>query len=192
MKGLTISIKQLKAKKQDEWIGSIVLFLLILIGIVLLPLFLIFWLIKSFINLVFNSNTDEVSTSIWLNVASSKEVDISYRYLLSEEIPECLLDFCEDQGLMFFKTVPETPFFEGFFSDFKVERDDGLFVQKVILDEMQTTIESAPLFFFKYRDQSFEEIIDLLGYEIDTKGNPFDFVIKAKSKNKHFEIRLTK
>lgn len=192
MKGLTISIKQLKAKKQAGWMDSILLFLLILIGIVLLPLFLIFWLIKSFINLVFNSNSVEVSNSVWLKMASSKEIDISYRYLLSEEIPECLLDFCEDQGLMNFKTVPEIPFFEGFFSDFKIERDDGLFVQKVILDELQTTIESAPLFFFKYCDQSFEEIIDLLGYEIDTKGNPFDFVIKAQNENKHIEVRLTK
>lgn len=125
-------------------------------------------------------------------VRNSAELEIEYKWVKPDDVPENLLSIYEERGIMIFKTNPNMKFFDGYFTDFKVERDDGIFLQKVIFDTNNQEILSAPLFFFKYEDLKTEEIVDLYGYEFDSKGNPDDFVISAYGKDQNFEIRLTK
>ena len=73
-----------------------------------------------------------------------------------------------------------------------VKREDGIFVQKLILDKAQQQLQAAPLYFFKFLNQEIEEIYDLKDFEFDSKGNPDDFVIEAYSLNENIQIRLTK
>lgn len=125
-------------------------------------------------------------------VRYSTELKIEYKWLKPEDMPANLLSIYEERGIMIFKTNPYLIFFDGYFTDFKVERDDGIFLQKVIFDINNQEILSAPLFFFKYEDQKTEEIVDLFGYEFDSKGNPNDFLLSAYGKDQNLEVRLTK
>ena len=91
---------------------------------------------------------------------------------------------------MIFNSEPPNPFFEGYFTNLKIERADGIFLQKVIQDENKKEIDSLPLFFFNYATQNAERILDLKGYEIDLIGNADDFILDATGKEENLQIRL--
>ncbi len=107
-------------------------------------------------------------------------------------MPEYVYEYFDNQPLIMFDTNPHLRFFEGYFTDFKIERDDGVFIQKVIRNDETKKITALPLYFFEYSTQDMKEIKDLKGYEIDSRGNPDDFIISAIGENDELELRLRK
>lgn len=189
---LNIYINKLKSQKQSGFFGAIGILLMIISVLLLLPILILFMIFGAVNNLIMPRKTDKVNAPYWLSVQTSSNMEIGYHWLKPDEVPENLLELYEERGLMIFKTDPCVEFFDGYFTDFKVERDDGIFVQKVIFDTNQKAIHSAPLIFFRYRDGELENIVDLYGYEFDSKGNPNDFLISANGKGESFEVRITK
>jgi len=181
----------MKSQKDSGFVGVLILVLLIIVGLCLLPLLLVIMLFGAIYNVIMPTRKkNEVPP--WINIPTNSEINIQYKLGDFDNLPEFLQEYFEERGLFVYETDPNIDFFEGYFTDFKVERSDGIFVQKVIFDEINQVIQSAPLFFFKYKTQELEEIKDLRDYEIDSKGNPDDFMISAYGEDENFEIRLTK
>jgi hypothetical protein len=66
------------------------------------------------------------------------------------------------------------------------------FIQKVIRNDETKKIKALPLYFLNYSTLNIKEIKDLKGYEIDSKGNPNDFIISAIGEVGELEKRLRK
>lgn len=192
MEGLNINIKKVKSSQQSLKLEVFTLLFLILIGLLLLPILFLIYLLSEIYNLLLRLKKKQDDMPSTFLKRNSAELDIKYEYLKPEDVPGNLLSIYEEIGIMVFKTNPYMKFFDGYFTSFKVEREDGIFLQKVILDSNNEEIKSAPLFFFSYKEMKIKEIVDLYGFEIETKGNPDDFLICAYSNDQNFEIRLSK
>lgn len=142
-------------------------------------------------NLVFPSKKDHEIPPTWVDILTPETIQIQYKWIKPGEVPEALIDLYSERGLMVFKTNPTFEFLDGYFTDFKVERDDGMFIQKIHFNNDQTEIQSAPLYFFSFESLDFKKIVDLHMYEFDSKGGADDFIISAYGKDS-FEVRLTK
>ena len=71
-----------------------------------------------------------------------------------------------------------------------IERTDGIFVQKIILNPSGDAVQAAPLYFFNYSTRETDELMDLNGYELDFRGNADDFNIQAYNNDETLEIRI--
>jgi len=192
MEGLNIYINKMRSSQQSGLLRGLVMLLIIIFGLLLLPLLILFVFFGAIYNFLRPSKRNYNNIPSTFLVQNSADLEIEYKWLKPDDVPEKLLSIYEERGIMIFKTNPYLIFFDGYFTDFKVERDDGIFLQKVILDTSKQEIISAPLFFFRYEDLKIEEIVDLYGYEFESKGNPDDFLICVYGKDQNFEVRLTK
>lgn len=192
LEGLNIYISKLKLQRQSGFVVVLLKLLLIVVILLLLPILFLIVLFSTLFNLLTKSKSSFNTSPTWLGVAAPHNLEIEYKWVKSDEVPKNLQELYEDRGLMIFKTNPHIEFFEGYFTDFKVERDDGIFVQKVIFDINLQNIQSAPLYFFKFSNLELEKIVDLYGFEFDSKGKPDDFIVSAYGKDGNFEVRLTK
>jgi hypothetical protein len=120
---------------------------------------------------------------------------LRYQYIMGEEISVGACDyFGDEEPLMRYQTEPKISFFEGYFSNFKIERPDGIFVQKVNFNTDLSGIETMPLYFFNYATGKAEEIHDLKDYALDTKGSSSRFIIMASGLEddmRDLEIEIT-
>jgi hypothetical protein len=107
---------------------------------------------------------------------------LRYHYIMGDEISEGAYNyFGDDEPLIIYKADTSSDFFEGYFSDFKIECPRGIFVQKVNFNSALTEVESMPLCFFNYATKESEELLDLKGYNLYTTKQPNFFTITATS-----------
>jgi hypothetical protein len=191
MKGLRIDIKKVQPRTGSKWIDYPLIGILILIGLCLLPLLIVSWIFRILINLL-NPNKLIPFENNWNRIITGNNQSISYKWVKVDDMPEYVYKYFDTQPLLMFNTNPHLEFFDGYFTDFKVERDDGLFIQKVIRNDETKEIKALPLYFFNYSTLDIKEVKDLKGYEIDSKGNPNDFLISAIGEEGELEIRLRK
>ncbi|MBL3659020.1 hypothetical protein [Fulvivirga sediminis] len=191
MKRLRIDIKKVQPRTGSKWIDYPLIGILILIGLCLLPLLIVFWIFGILINLL-NPNKSIQFENNWNKIITGTNQSISYKWVNVDDMPEYVYKYFDTQPLLMFNTNPHLEFFDGYFTDFKVERDDGLFIQKVIRNDETKEIKALPLYFFNYSTLDIKEIKDLKGYEIDSKGNPNDFLVSAIGEEGELEIRLIK
>jgi hypothetical protein len=109
---------------------------------------------------------------------------LRYRYVMGEEISEGVTDyFGDEEPLILYQPDVSTDFFNGYFSDFKIECPTGIFVQRVNFDATLTEVESMPLCFFNYATQESEELLNLKGYNLYTLERPNHFTITATNQD---------
>ncbi|WKN41678.1 hypothetical protein [Tunicatimonas pelagia] len=190
MKGLRIEIKEIplpqKSSKIENLFGG---GLLILIGILSLPLILIFWIGAMIINLLPSRKAVTIANE-WQTIVSDNHWILKFRWINADDLTDYLHGYFDIQPLIEYRSDPEIDFFQGYFTDFRLERTDGIFVQKVNHDPIKEEVTSLPLCFFNYQTKEVEEIKDLKDYELDTKGNPDDFMISAIGDGHELQIRL--
>jgi hypothetical protein len=191
MKGLGINIKKIQPQKSSKWVEYPIIGILILIGLCVLPFLIIYWIFGILIYLFTPSRSIEFDNN-WNKIMTGTNLSISYKWVNVNDMPEYVYKYFDTQPLIMFDTNPHLEFFEGYFTDFKVERDDGLFIQKVIRNDETKEITALPLYFFDYSTLNMNEIKDLKGYIIDSKGNPDDFIISALGEEDELEITLRK
>ena len=162
-----------------------------MIGIFLLPFILILWISAMIMN-PFPSRKAVSEANKWKTIVSDKNLTLKFRWIDVDDFTDYLYGFFDPQPLIEYRADPEIEFFTGYFTDFKLERTDGIFVQKVNHDPIKKEVMSLPLCFFNYQTMEVEEIKDLKDYEFDTKGNPDDFMISAIGDGHELQIRLKK
>ena len=79
---------------------------------------------------------------------------------------------------MRYQATPAVPFFDGYFTAFRVERTDGLFLQSVHFDASFEQVLAMPLCFFRYQTQEAEELFDLQAYSLDGDGEQQEVQIR--------------
>lgn len=188
MKGLNVIISQVKPPKSSFGLLDLLKLVLFLL---FLPVLLLI-IIAVGITQLFRKKEKYQTPPEWTKVENASILGLEYSWVKSGEVPVFLADFHKERGLAIFRSSVPIEFFEGYFSDFIVKREDGIFVQKLILDEAQQQLKAAPLFFFKFFTREIEEIYDLKDFEFDSKGNPDNFVIEGYSLNENIQIRLSK
>ncbi|MDF1695573.1 MAG: hypothetical protein P1U56_07060 [Saprospiraceae bacterium] len=194
---LTIIVQSLKVEinkvnvqnNNSYWIHFLGILVVILGAIIFLPLFILALVAIGLYNLIFKINSKEESNS-WINVEENGALSIQYKWIFAEDQPDYLSGYFEESSVLIFKSQPHINFFEGYFTDFKIERKDGLFLQKIVVNNRCDTIIALPLYFFQYESQEIKEIIDLEGYEIDVRGGAEDFLILAEGKEDKLEIHI--
>ncbi|MEZ4817559.1 MAG: hypothetical protein R2776_06275 [Flavobacteriaceae bacterium] len=191
MKGLRIDLKLIEPKTNSKWFDYILIALLLIVALILLPLLLLFWIFGIIFNFISQTKSIDVENN-WQRLLTGTNQSIRFKYVTVDEMPEYIYKYFDTQPLIIFDSNPYLDFFSGYFTDFKVERDDGIFIQKVIQNDEIKAIQSLPLYFFSYLTQEVQEIKDLKGYEFDIKGNPNDFIINGIGEEGELEIRLRK
>lgn len=112
---------------------------------------------------------------------------LCYHYMMGDEISEGAWDYFDDEPLIVYQPETNNDFFKGYFSDFKIECPSGIFVQRVNFNSTLTEVDAMPLCFFNYVTKESEELIDLKGYTLYTKGQPNCFTIIATSQEDNVE-----
>lgn len=198
MEGLTITRKF--APQSHDTNNSIkgiaILCLLIPVLLILGLLFLLGWLIVTVYEKIVPpkpTTLPEPQPPILYEVPAFPA--LRYYYIISNEISAGAQEFFDDEPLIVYVSEPAASFFDGYFTDFKVEAPSGIFVQKVVFNVDLSEVQSMPLFFFNYATQESEEIFDFKDYTLHTKGNPNQFLLIADGgetgENIEFEITLT-
>ncbi len=160
-----------------------------MIGILSLPLILIFWIGAMILNLLPSRKAVTVANE-WQTIVSDNHWILKFRWINADDLTDYLHGYFDIQPLIEYRSDPEIDFFQGYFTDFRIERTDGIFVQKVNHDPIKEEVTSLLLCFFNYQTKEVEEIKDLKDYELDTKGNPDDFMISAIGDGHELQIRL--
>ncbi|MVN78147.1 hypothetical protein GO988_17600 [Hymenobacter sp. HMF4947] len=112
---------------------------------------------------------------------------LHYHYIMGDEISEGAWDYFDDEPLIIYQPGTSNDFFEGYFSNFKIECPRGIFVQKVNFNSTLTEVESMPLCFFNYNTKESEELLDLKGYTLYTIEQPNCFTITATNQEDNVE-----
>ena len=182
-----------KGSKAGDFFESAVF---IITGIICLPFLLVAWLIMLLSNAQAEKNyIKEKPIANWILIDTPGDFQFSLLYepIDSSSISEAAAGFFDNEQLFIYEIVPPIKFFNGYFTSFKIEQLDGLFIQKVFFDEKPEEIVSMPLYFFNYQTAEAEEIHDLKEYILsDTKGNPNDFSFTASGEQHDIEIRITR
>ena len=191
MQGLKIDIREIKSNTLSKWISYPVVGFFILLGLCLSPLLLVFWLMGMFYRLLFRNKESAVQNS-WKVIKTGTGLELRYKLVFQDNVPVFIHQYFDQGPLVTFDADPKNEFFEGYFTDLIVERTDGVFVQKVVINQSNDNIQSLPFYFFNYSTHEIVEIKDLYGYELDIKGNPNDFMISALGEENELEIRIRK
>lgn len=127
----------------------------------------------------------------WYDIKSPENVNLKFRYLQYEDIPKGLHGFMRETQLIEFKAEPEIDFFKGFFTVFTLERKDGIFVQKVMYNKIDSVVDALPLYFFNYSTFESNELGDFKDYYLDSKGNNDNLIINAYGENGEITIKVS-
>jgi hypothetical protein len=191
MKGLTITRKLLSSEenKVDELLPTA---LLILVAVICLPLILAGWGYMLFYNYLTAKKAGKYDPEAWYTINKSTSFIIKRKAVSAASISDAAASWFDTELLMLYRTEPESNFFTGYFTNFSVNRIDGIFVQKVFFND-ELEVDSMPLYFFCYETEEAEEIMDLKEYVItDTKGGANDFILSAGGEDDELELRFTK
>jgi len=133
-----------------------------------------------------------VDPAAWHPLLSRPELTLRYQYVPSVLISGAAEGYAEQEFLVRYQATPAVPFFDGYFTAFRVERSDGLFLQPVHFDASCEQVLAMPLCFFRYQTQEAEEFFDLQAYTIDTKGQPDGFIVTATGEQEEVQIRIVR
>ncbi|HET9504430.1 MAG TPA: hypothetical protein VFO93_12885 [Hymenobacter sp.] len=184
MEGLTIRKKVTpRAKPSGRNVSeALSAGLLVLLLIAFIPLILLIVLFTIIWHKVFpeKPTTPTKPRPVVMHEVVNDLFPLRYHYVLGEDISEEVAAyFEEDEPLILYQPAAENPFFQGYFSDFKIEYPTGIFVQKVNFNDALTEAVSMPLCFFNYATQEAEELIDLKGYNLFAMERLNHFTITA-------------
>ena len=190
MSKLEINLKRIPVIQGNLLFEYLIIGFLILVALSLLPFLIIFWLFGLLYNLLSQNKPVRIDSN-WIAINTGTELKITYNYVNVDDMEDYIYHSFDTSPLLIFNSEPPNLFFEGYFTNLKIERADGIFPQKVIHNENNKEIDSLPLFFFNYATQNAERILDLKGYEYDVKGNAGDFIIDATGKEENLQIRFS-
>ena len=184
MEGLTIRKKVMPRASKGSRSVSEALFsgILTMLLIVLIPLVLLTLLLSFIWHKVFPEQQTECTEPrpIVMHDVPNDLFPLRYHYVMAEEISEGAIDyFADEEPLILYQPAVAIDFFQGYFSNFKIEYPTGIFVQKVTFDATLTEVASMPLCFFNYATREAEEITDLKGYHLFAKEQLNHFIITA-------------
>jgi hypothetical protein len=190
MEGVTITKKPLSSGSEPTN-DAIIITILVAVGLVLLPFFLLislcFWL-KGV--LLPTAAVSSAATEWHVVNTGLTQLTLRYQFIDATAVSDAAAGYFDIQSLICYQTNPPISFFNGYFTDFQVERADGIFVQKVNFNLTLDSVLAMPLCFFSYQTQQVEELIDLMDYTLDTKGNPENFLLIASGEEDEIHIRL--
>lgn len=194
MKNLIIHKKIVLHSKSSKGGGFFASAVFIIVCILCSPLILVVWLAMLLSNAQSEKNfikKESIDNWFLIDISIYAGFSLSYTLIDPSSISEAATGFFEYEQLYIYKTVPHINFFAGYFTDFKMEQPDGIFVQKVYFNDTLEEIVSMPLFFFNYQTAEAKEIHDLKEYVLlDRKGNLNDFLITASGEEHDLEIRI--
>jgi len=197
MKYSTINKKIIPTQEQEATIASkisnfCIKSLLIAIGIICIPLILVAW-ITMVISNALQPKGQQPSQEGWFKLNTPSNISLLYKSLDATSISNVAAGYFDIEQLTLYKAEPAIEFFNGYFTSFRVQRNDGIFVQKVFFDKKLEGVLSMPLYFLNYQTKEIEEIHDdLKDYNLDTKGNANDFLLIASGEHQDLEIRIIK
>jgi hypothetical protein len=182
MEGLTIRKKVMPRVTQGtNWFDDIIGYVfLAVLAVIAIPFLLVAWIFVIVADL-FDRRKPKVPAEANQLKISTPLFTLHYEYIRAGAISEAAEEYFDDELLIRYRTEPGISFFEGYFSDFKIERASGLFTQKVNFNTALTEVVSMPLYFFNYATREAVEIHDFKEYSLDTKGGPNNFKIIASS-----------
>ena len=182
-----------KSSKAGDFFGSAAF---IIIGIACIPLILIAWVITLLSNSLTEKNhIKKEPGDNWFLIDTPGDFEFSLICVPidSSSVSEAVAGFFDNEQLFLYETVPPIEFFDDYFTTFKIEQPDGMFIQKALFDKELEEIVAMPLYFFDYQTIEAEEIHDLKEYVLlDTKGSPRDFLFTASGEQHDLEIRITR
>ncbi|MBO0360159.1 hypothetical protein J0X19_19515 [Hymenobacter sp. BT186] len=190
MQGVYIT-KKLLPSDSNSTADAINITIVVVVGLVLLPFLLLiglgFWLKE----ILLPATAVPATADEWrvLNTGTTHLV-LRYQFIAATEVSDEAAGYFDTQSLICYQANPHVTFFDGYFTDFQVERADGVFVQKIHFNSTLDTVLAMPLCFFSYRTQEAEELVDLKDYTLDAKGNPEDFLLTASGDEDELHIRL--
>jgi hypothetical protein len=204
MEGLTIRKKAMPRAKPSSPSVSEALFsgVMTLLLILLVPLVLLILLLSIIWHKVFPEKPTATAAPrpVVMHEVPNDLFPLRYHYVMSDEISEgAEYYFDDDEPLILYQPATATDFFQGYFSNFKIEYPTGIFVQKVNFDATLTEVTSMPLCFFNYATGEAEELMDLKGYNLFAKEQLNHFIITATAQDdsgedftaKEFELEIT-
>ncbi len=176
------------SKVSDFFIKAI----FITLGIICIPLILVAWLAMLISNAL-QAEEQQPSHEGWFKLDTPSSISLLYKSLDAASVSDATVGYFDIERLTLYKAEPEIEFFNGYFTSFRVQRNDGIFVQKVYFDNKLGEVLSMPLYFFNYQNKEVEEIHDdLKDYNLDTKGTANDFLLTASGEHQDLEIRVIK
>lgn len=190
MKGVYINIKKLKPNKESVLLDYLVFAILLVVIVVLSPIILFFYLLGLIIKLVMPDSDYIDSTSHnYINLENGEK--LSYRYISTDEQTIGVAKELDGEAVIEFDSQRSIDKLGGLFTTFIIERDDGVFLQKIEVGEHGNVI-SMPLIFYNNKEKDVEILKDLKGYEIYTKGGKDNFAIIGFSDQNEIEIQIKK
>jgi hypothetical protein len=194
MKNLTICkeiIPHTEDSKTGDFLESAAL---VVVGILCSPIILIAWLAMQLSNYQADKNfIRKESIDNWFLVDTPGDIDfsLSYTTISSGSVSEAAAGFFDNEQLYIYRTAPTVEFFEGYFTNFRLEQPAGIFLQKICFNDTLEEVVSMPLCFFDYQTATFEEIHDLKDYVLDViKGNEKNLLFTASGEEHDLEIRI--
>lgn len=191
LKGVEINIQELQSNVSSQWIEFLFVAAAAIILLFISPLLIVVVLFLGFYSWMMSIKHSS-SSDIWQTINTNADHSISWRYLAKDKLIESVQSTLNEIPVVVYNTEPFHPFFNGYFTDIKIERKDGVFVQKINLDETGNEILSLPLCYFCFKTLKAEEILDLKGYELVVKGNVNDFAINGFNAENEINIRIQK
>ena len=190
MKGITINSKRLKPNTGSKITDFILYVFLIAIAVVLSPILIVLWLMGLAYKLIMPESKYIKQESNYFIKGLNNE-NHKFHYIVEEDQP---IEIAREQdGKAIIEFVPPigNEILNGYFTDLLIERDDGVFLQKIVLGN-NGQIQEMPVMFVDYEKNEINMIRDLKGYEIYTKGGKNDFMIIAINETEELEIRIKK
>jgi hypothetical protein len=138
MQGLTISRKAFPTKGKGK-VGDFFTYvfgipLIVAACLAVIPLGLALWLLVSIYNyLVPQDENQQQVEEKWNTIKTVFPIEIRYKYVDAATVSNAASGYFDSQPLTVFQAAPENPFFAGYFSDFLVERTDGLLCRRSAL-----------------------------------------------------------
>ena len=191
MEKLRFEIKEIVRKPSSKWVQYPIIGGVMILVLLMIPLLLVFLVLGNIYNLLASGKRKE-HENLWFPVVTQTDLELECQYIGQGDLPDFIYEYFEGEPIVLFKSNPNLEFFQGYFADFRIEQCDGIFIQKVILNQSEDEIISVPLYFFDYASKKAILIRDLKGYDIDAKGGSDDFIISAIGKENELEIRFTK
>lgn len=197
MKNLTIHkkiIPHVEGSKVGDFLEPVAL---VVVGILCSPIILIVWLATQLSN--YQAEKSFIKKELidnWFLLDTPGDIDfsLSCTTIDSSSVSETAAGFFDNEQLYLYKASPFTEFFVGYFTSFRMQWPDGIFIQKIYFDNKLEEVISMPLYFFNYQTSEAKEIHDLKEYVLSDviKGNENNLLFTASNEEHELEIRIVR
>jgi len=190
MKGVHIKTHKFPTESKNVIVSFFTTLFLIVIVILFIPIILLAIIYYFFKGHLSKTDSIDENNTEWANLKTNSQLTLKTKYVNVDDVPDFIYDYFDPNPMSIYKSSPPIRELDGYFTEFKVERSDGIFLQKVETDTERKEVISAHLIFLNYKTLEIEYIMDLLGFEIMTKGKPNDFILTAFDDEQEHEIHL--